>query len=157
MPRNGSSDISRKPRGRLKRQPEIPSSSEDSKINSDELAKQRTLLADERTRLAEERTSMANERTFSAWLRTGLAAVVAGLAIARFIDFGTGGWIAVAVGLILILTGSSSYYIAYWRYRRVRTKLGEQQEEGLPPLWLIKLIITALLISSALAIILLFY
>jgi len=54
----------------------------------------KAMLAEERTDLARQRNLLANERTFSAWLRTGLAAVIAGLGIARLLGPGSELWAA---------------------------------------------------------------
>ena len=72
-------------------------------------------LAVERTDLARQRNLLANERTFSAWVRTGLAAVVAGLGIARLLDSGEWMWMARVIGAILILTSGGIYVIAFRR------------------------------------------
>jgi putative membrane protein len=112
-------------------------------------------LAEERTQWALERTLLANERTFSAWLRTGLAAVVAGLGIAHFLDLGTLQLMADAIGAILILTGGGIYFIAYWRYRGAHRKL-EQEGMTVIPIWLPSVLIAALLLSAGLAFSLLF-
>ena len=112
-------------------------------------------LAVERTDLARQRNLLANERTFSAWVRTGLAAVVAGLGIARLLDSGEWMWMARAIGVILILTGGGIYVIAFRRYCWA-CGLVEQEGMKTTPVWLMIIVVAALLLSSLLALVLLF-
>jgi putative membrane protein len=112
-------------------------------------------LARERTDLAQQRNLLANERTFSAWLRTGLSAVVAGLGIARLLDYSGMLWIARAIGAILILTGGGIYAIALWRYCQ---DCRHPAREGVrtTPIWLMTILVAALLLSALLAFVWLF-
>ena len=112
-------------------------------------------LAVERTDLARQRNLLANERTFSAWVRTGLAAVVAGLGIARLLDSGEWLWMARAIGVILILTGGGIYVIAFRRYCQA-CRFVEQEGTRATPIWLMSILIVALILSSLLALVLLF-
>jgi putative membrane protein len=112
-------------------------------------------LAVERTDLARQRNLLANERTFSAWVRTGLAAVVAGLGIARLLSAGEWMWMARVIGVILILTGGGIYVIAFRRYCQA-CRLVEQEGTRATPIWLMSILIVALILSSLLALVLLF-
>ncbi|HUW11068.1 MAG TPA: DUF202 domain-containing protein, partial [Anaerolineae bacterium] len=103
-----------------------------------------------------ERTLLANERTFSAWLRTGLAAVLAGLGIARLLRFGRWQWVADVIGAILILTGGGIYLTAYWRYRHGHRKL-KLEGIAVTPIWLPSVLSAALLLSAGLALFLLLF
>jgi putative membrane protein len=112
-------------------------------------------LARERTDQASERTQLANERTFSAWIRTGLAAVVAGLGIARLLDVGPSGWIASLIGLILILSGGAFYTVAFWSFYQDRDRLKQVGMKVMPG-WLLTIILLALIASTVLALLLVF-
>jgi uncharacterized membrane protein YidH (DUF202 family) len=57
------------------------------------LADEKTDPADERTVLARQRTLLAVERTVSAWIRTGIAAMAAGVGIARLLGAVQPAWI----------------------------------------------------------------
>jgi putative membrane protein len=111
-------------------------------------------LGGERTHLARQRNVLANERTFTAWVRMGLAAVVAGLGIARLLGSEGGVWMAHAIGATLILTGGGIYIIAFWRYCET-CRRAEWEGMRATPLWVMTILIAALLLSTLLAFILL--
>ncbi len=115
----------------------------------------KAMLAEERTDLARQRNLLANERTFSAWLRTGLAAVIAGLGIARLLDPGSELWAARVLGAIFILAGGISCVIALWRYEQGYRELEVKGSKGLP-IWLPTVLTFGLLAGAVLAFILLF-
>lgn len=123
--------------------------------SKDEMAQDRTEKADERTDWAEDRTLLAKERTFSAWGRTGLAAIAAGIGIARLLKSVESQWIATTVGILLILTGGMIFLLGFFSYRKALKKLEEQGVRG-TSLWLIGLITLFLLLSTVFALILIF-
>lgn len=68
----------------------------------------RDRLAIARTNLAIDRTRLSNENTALAYLRTALALIVGGIALIRFFGhvlIGFFGWLCIAGGLILVVTG----------------------------------------------------
>jgi putative membrane protein len=105
--------------------------------------------------LAKQRTLLAKQRTFSAWLRTGLSSMAVGLAVVKLLGEVEPRWVTVAMGITLILVscmiqvhGFQGYYIAYKQLRR----------EGVTesPVWLLGLIAAGMLVSTLLALILIF-
>lgn len=66
-------------------------------------------------RLAQERTIMANERNTLAYIRTGFSSFVLGIALIELFTkdlvFVYGGWLAIFMGLALILFGLIYYPI----------------------------------------------
>lgn len=112
-------------------------------------------LAEDRTDWAEERTLLAKERTFSAWGRTGIAAVAAGLGIARLIEVADATWIVRAIGGILIATGGAIFVLGFLSYRKALQKLAEEGVRGMS-IWTIGVLTGGLLLSAALALVLIF-
>lgn len=119
------------------------------------LAQDRTEEAKERTDWAEERTLLAKERTFSAWGRTGLSAMAAGLAIAHLLSSTDHLWIARTVGVLLILTSSLIFILGFISYRKALQKLAEQNVRG-TSVWVIGVITLFLILSTFLALLLIF-
>lgn len=119
-----------------------------------EWAKERTEEAEERTDWAQQRTLLAEERTFSAWVRTGITAVAAGLGIAKLVESIVWPWMTRAIGAVFIMAGAGAYLAGLWRYRQEYRAL---KEEGMSvtPLWLLVMLIVTLLLSAALAFVLL--
>jgi putative membrane protein len=112
-------------------------------------------LAQLRTDMAKQRTLLAKQRTFSAWLRTGLSSMAVGLAVVKLLGEIEPRWITVSMGFTLILVsaliqvhGFQGYYRAYRQLRR----------EGVTesPLWLLGVIAGGMLVSTLLALILIF-
>ena len=120
-----------------------------------DLADARTDLADERTELARQRTLLAVERTVSAWIRTGIAAMAAGVGIARLLGAVQPAWITRAIGALLVLVGAGSYAVGLWRYIQACEEMESRGLEMTPTAVLAGLVI-ALLLSAALAFALLF-
>jgi putative membrane protein len=115
----------------------------------------RNELAEDRTEWAQQRTLLAKERTFSAWTRTGLSCMAAGLGIARLLSDVDSLWIARALGAVLILTGGVVFSVGFFSYRRALIKLAEEGIRS-TSIWLIGVITLAMVLGSALALILIF-
>lgn len=123
--------------------------------SKEEMAQDRTEQADDRTDWAEDRTLLAKERTFSAWGRTGLAAIAAGIGIARLLKSVESQWIASTLGILLISTGGMIFLLGFLSYRKALKKLEEQGVRG-TSLWIIGLITLFLLACTILALFLIF-
>lgn len=130
--------------------------------NSEELAEQRTEWAkvrteeaEERTDWAQERTLLAEERTFSAWVRTGITSIAAGLGIAKLLTSMMWPWITRVIGAVFVLAGMGAYLVAFWRYWQQYESMKAERVDVIP-LWALGLIILALLVSAALAFLLIF-
>jgi putative membrane protein len=121
-----------------------------------ELARDRTEKAADRTDWAHERTLLAKERTFSAWGRTGLSAMAAGLAIAHLLGSTDHPWVARTIGVLMILTSGLIFVIGFISYRKALKKLAEKGIRG-TSIWVIRLITAFLLLSTMLALILIFF
>jgi putative membrane protein len=115
---------------------------------------QRTQLATERTDWAQQRTLLAGERTFSAWVRTGIAAVAAGLGIAKLLTSVAWPRLTFVIGGVFILAGAAAYVIALLRYRQGYAALRQDGMRG-TPVWLLGLLVLALLVGAVLAFVLL--
>jgi len=122
---------------------------------SDETRKGGEALACKRTDLAVERTVLASERTLSAWIRTGLAAMAAGLGIARLLGSGTATWPARIVGIILILVAIGCFGIGAWRYLQAQGDL-KAQAGGIQHIWMAVVLVTSLVASALLSFLILF-
>ncbi len=112
-------------------------------------------LAKDRTDWAQERTLLAKERTFSAWGRTGIAAMAAGLAIARLIEVADSPWIARTIGAILIVTGGAIFALGFFSYRKALKQLADEGVRGMS-IWAIGILTFGLMFSAALALLLIF-
>jgi len=112
-------------------------------------------MAEARTDWAEERTLLAKERTFSAWSRTGVAAMAAGLGIARFIEVADSPWIVRSIGVVLVVASAFVFALGFFSYRTALRKLTEEGVQGMP-LWAIAILTGALIVSSVLAMLLIF-
>ena len=112
-------------------------------------------LAAERTDWAEERTLLAKERTFSAWGRTGISAMAAGLAISRLLASTDTPWLARTLGAVLIVTGAALYVVGFLSYRKALRSLAREGVHG-TSLWVMGAITLALMVSSTLALLLIF-
>jgi putative membrane protein len=119
------------------------------------LADEKTDPADERTVLARQRTLLAVERTVSAWIRTGIAAMAAGVGIARLLGAVQPAWITRAIGALLVLVGAGAYSVGLWRYVQAREEMESRGLEMTPKEVMVGLIV-ALVLSAALAFALLF-
>jgi len=62
--------------------------------------------------LALDRTVLANERTYAAWIRTGLAALAAGLGIAKFMTGLMPLWSILIIAAVLIGFSSVAFLLA---------------------------------------------
>lgn len=86
-------------------------------------------LARKRTELAIQRNVMAIERTYSAWLRTGVSAVLAGLAIVKFIgERESVHFYVVLIGMIFVGSGILIYLLAYLNFRNNLKQLNYKGE-----------------------------
>jgi putative membrane protein len=106
-------------------------------------------LAEQRTEWALERTLLAKERTFAAWLRTGLAAFAVGFGVAELLGNLGPAWLASAVGVALILCGSTIVAIGFLNYRRALERLRKHGVRGLPAWALGALAVVLVLIGFA--------
>jgi putative membrane protein len=112
--------------------------------------------AEKRKDWAVERTLLAKERTFSAWMRTGLSTIAVGFAIVKLLEGMGTPWIIHTAGAVLIFTSSAIQVMGFLGYRDTFRKL---QEEGVEArsLWFIGFISAAVLFSSGLVVILIFF
>jgi putative membrane protein len=112
--------------------------------------------AEKRKDWALERTLLAKERTFSAWMRTGLSTIAVGFAIVKLLEGMGPPWIIHTAGAVLIFTGSAIQVMGFLGYRDTFRKL---QEEGVEArsIWFIGFISAAVLFSSGLVVILIFF
>jgi len=83
-------------------------------------------------RLALDRTVLANERTYTAWIRTGLAALVAGLGIARFMLDAMPLWSVRVLTTFLILFSAAAFLLAAWRYENLHVEMAHLDVNMLP-------------------------
>jgi len=105
-----------------------------------------------RTTLALDRTILANERTYAAWIRTGIAALIAGLAVERFLLEAIPLWGVHSIAVILIVFSAVSFFLAAWRYRHLRLRLQDADVVMVPSSVVIGLSIL-LAISSCIALV----
>ncbi|RJP25782.1 MAG: DUF202 domain-containing protein [Candidatus Abyssobacteria bacterium SURF_5] len=110
--------------------------------------------ADERTDLARKRNALANERTFSAWVRTALAAVAAGVGIAKLIPTVRAEWLTVVIGALFILGGIILFLLSIVRYHATESELQLRDSRQIS-LWTLGLIIFLFLAGSVLSLLLL--
>lgn len=126
-------------------------SSEDAEIRGGSKQK----LAEDRTDWAQERTLLAKERTFSAWSRTGMSAMAVGLGIARLLNTTDNPWIARTIGAVLIVTGGAIFALGFFSYRKALQKLADEGVRGMS-IWAIGILTFGLIVSAALALLLIF-
>ncbi len=121
----------------------------------EQLRESKRELAEDRTDWAQERTLFAKERTFSAWARTGIAAMAAGLGIARLIEVADSPWIVRTIGAVLIVTGGFIFVVGFLSYRKALQKLEEEGIRGMS-IWIVGILTLGLIVSAALALWLIF-
>jgi putative membrane protein len=112
-------------------------------------------MAEHRTDWAHERTLLAKERTFASWVRTGISSMAAGLAIAKLLGSVESPWIVRILGVLLIFSGGIIYGLAFLSYRNALKKLVEEGVRS-TPLWIIGVITLLLMVSTTLALLLIF-
>ena len=82
--------------------------------------------------LALDRTILANERTYAAWIRTGLAALAAGLGIAKFMTGLIPLWSILIIAAVLIGFSSVAFLLAAWRYSHLHIKVSHLEVDAVP-------------------------
>ena len=82
--------------------------------------------------LALDRTVLANERTYAAWIRTGLAALAAGLGIAKFMTGLMPLWSILIIAAVLIGFSGVAFLLAAWRYRHLHIKVSHLEVDAVP-------------------------
>jgi len=102
--------------------------------------------------LALDRTILANERTYAAWIRTGIAALIAGLAVEKFLLEPIPLWGVHAIAVILIVFSALSFFLAAWRYRHLHLRLKDADVVLVPPFAMIGLSLV-LIVSACIALI----
>lgn len=111
---------------------------------------------DEHLRWTRQRTLLANERNFHGWIRTGLTAEAAGLGVARLLH--STGWVSTALagGVVLVVAGATMFLLALRRYWLINRELKQTGIKQTTPNWLITFLTAVLVLSSILALGLLF-
>ncbi len=84
------------------------------------------------TNLALDRTVLANERTYTAWIRTGLAALAAGLGIAKFMTYLLPLWGIRIIAAVLIVFSALAFLLAAWRYGHLHIKVSHLEVDAMP-------------------------
>ncbi len=84
------------------------------------------------TRLALDRTVLANERTYAAWIRTGLAALAAGLGLARLMLNTMPLWSIRILAVILILYSAGAFLLSAWRYEHLHVAIAHLDVKMIP-------------------------
>lgn len=112
-------------------------------------------LAQDRTDWARQRTLLAKQRTFSAWLRTGLSSMAVGLGVVKLLGEAEPRWVPVTMGITLILVSALIQLYGFHGYYRTYQQL---RREGITesPVWFLGLVAGGMLVSSLLALILIF-
>ncbi len=103
-------------------------------------------------RLALDRTILANERTYAAWIRTGISALIAGLAVEKFLLEAIPIWGVHMISIALITFSGVAFFLAAWRYRHFLVRL-EDVDVTMVPLPVMRGISLALIISALIAIV----
>jgi putative membrane protein len=75
------------------------------------------------------RFTFANERTFLAWIRTSLGMLAGGIALDAFVE-DVPDWLRSAAALLLVVFGSVSAVVAYFRWMAAEAAL--RRREPLP-------------------------
>ncbi|RMF86795.1 MAG: DUF202 domain-containing protein [Nitrospirae bacterium] len=102
------------------------------------------------TRLALDRTVLANERTYAAWIRTGLAALAAGLGLARLVRHVLPPWSVRLLALLLVGFGAGAFVVSAWRYHHLHVAM-EHLDVRTIPRSLVKLASGLLVVCSGVA------
>lgn len=89
-------------------------------------------IAPARHDYAVDRTVLANERTYAAWIRTGLAALVAGIAVEKFLVDFMATWSLRSIAMILILFSAVAFCLAAWRYTHLGDRLLRTDVKAIP-------------------------
>lgn len=104
-------------------------------------------------RESSERTSvLANERTYAAWVRTGLTSLAAGLGIEKFFNDGSviPNELTRIIAIVLLLTSSTCFFLAAWRYQHVGIRMVSTHVSG-APIFLMNILSAILTITALLA------
>jgi putative membrane protein len=88
--------------------------------------------ASKAVQLASDRTVLASERTYASWLRTGCAALIAGLAVMRFMADVLNDWETRVITFLLIVFSIFCFMIATWRLRQLQKWLPYSEIPHLP-------------------------
>jgi len=104
------------------------------------------------TRLALDRTVLANERTYAAWIRTGLAALAAGLGLARLMLNTMPLWSIRILAMILISFSAGAFLLSSWRYEHLHVAIAHLDVKTIP-VKLVKLFSLLLALCSILALV----
>jgi putative membrane protein len=88
--------------------------------------------ASKAVQLASDRTVLASERTYASWLRTGCAALIAGLAVMRFMADVLNDWETRIITFLLIMFSIFCFVIATWRLRQLQKWLPHSEIPHLP-------------------------
>ena len=100
--------------------------------------------------LALDRTILANERTYAAWIRTGISALIAGLAVEKFLIEAIPIWGVHLISIALIAFSGVAFFLASWRYRHFLVRL-EDVDVAMVPLPVMRAISLVLIISALVA------
>lgn len=103
-------------------------------------------------RLALDRTILANERTYAAWIRTGISALIAGLAVEKFLLEAIPIWGVHIISVALIAFSSVAFFLASWRYRHFLVRL-EDVDVAMVPLPVMRGISLVLILSAMIALV----
>jgi len=96
--------------------------------------------------------ALSNERTYAAWIRTGLSALVAGVAIEKFIVEVLPGWGIRAIAIILIALSGAFFGLAGWRFAHLGIRLEAASIRTIPA-WLTTVLSLLLVACSLLALV----
>ncbi|TDX31468.1 putative membrane protein [Modicisalibacter xianhensis] len=88
--------------------------------------------ASKTVQLASDQTVLASERTYASWLRTGCAALIAGLAVMRFMADVLNDWETRIITFLLIAFSIFCFLIATWRLRQLQKWLPRSEIPHLP-------------------------
>jgi putative membrane protein len=102
--------------------------------------------------LALDRTILANERTYAAWIRTGISALIAGLAVEKFLLEAIPLWGIHTIAVTLIVFSGVAFFLAAWRFRHFQVRRQDVDVEMIP-LSLVRIVSLALTIAALVALI----